>query len=64
MARRASRRNGAAESPGHEPAGTPAAPADDRPQIREEDVADDARVESVQNVLHAPGASERTGDAG
>ena len=58
------RRKGGAESAAHQPAGPQTASGDDQPQVGEEDVADDARVDSVQGMLHTAGAAQRSGDAG
>ena len=64
IARRVRRRKGGSESAGQEPASTHAAPAGEAPDVGKEDVADDARVEHVQTMLHSQGAAQPNGDAG
>jgi hypothetical protein len=58
IARRASRPKNETESPDHKRSAAQAASSGDQPQVGEEDVTDDARVENVQNMLHTADARE------
>ncbi len=62
VARRARRRKGGAASAAQESA--QAARGGEAPEVGEQDVADDARVEHVQTMLHSQGAAQPNGDAG
>ena len=64
VARRAPRQKNEPESPNHERSAKEAASTGDQPQVGEEDVNDDARVESVQSMLHTADACEPSAGAG